>query len=114
MGFGTFSKFEATLRRKQAERETRSVELRLRLIEKGVAVLKKYAVREAWLFGSVAAGKADSGSDLDLLVVPVEAADYWPLRRDLEEVLGCPLDLYTQADDAVLVRKVVERGERIL
>jgi len=76
-------------------------------------VLRAYGVREAWLFGSVADGKPRSASDLDLLVTPVAAEHYWPLRRDLEAVIGCPLDLYTQDDDPMLVTKVKARGEVI-
>ena len=94
-------------------RASRSAELRRRLLESGSPVLRAYAVREAWLCGSVAAGTAAPESDVDLLVMPVSAGDYWPLRRDLEAVLGCPLDLYTQDDDPTFLCKVMERGELI-
>jgi predicted nucleotidyltransferase len=57
---------------------------------------------------------AEPGSDLDLLVIPVTAENYWPLRRDLEAVVDRPLDLYTQDDDPDFVRKIMERGEPIL
>jgi len=102
--------------RRRRERETRarrSAALRGRLLERGLPVLRAYGVREAWLFGSVASGTSGPQSDLDLLVVPLKALDYWSLRRELEAVLECPLDLYTQDDDPVFVRKVMERGERI-
>ena len=113
MGSRGFSKVEARRRKQQAERASRSAELRRRVTERGYPVLHAYGVRKAWLFGSVAAGAAEPASDLDLLVMPVVAEHYWPLRRDLEAALGCPLDLYTQDDDPVFVRKVMERGELV-
>ena len=113
MGSGGFSKVKARWRREREERENRSHELRRRLVERGGPILRSYGVRDAWLFGSVAAGMAELESDLDLLVMPVAADDYWPLRRDLEVAVGCPLDLYTQDDDPTFVKKVMERGEHI-
>lgn len=113
MGSGRFSKVKARWRKERDERTSRSAALRRRLAECGAPVLRAYGVRDAWLFGSVAAGTAEPGSDLDLLVVPVTAVDFWPLRRDLEALLDCSLDLYTQDDDPVFVRKIMERGEPI-
>jgi len=113
MGFGDLAKIAERRRRERALRASRSADLRRRLLELGSDVLRVYAVREAWLFGSVASGTAAPESDVDLLVMPVSAGDYWPLRRDLETALGCPLDLYTQDDDPTFLRKVLERGELI-
>jgi len=113
MGLPSLAKVDARRRRERAECARRSGVLRCRLAEHGCAVLRAYGVREAWLFGSVAAGTAAPGSDLDLLVMAVISADYWSLRRDLETALGCPLDLYTQDDDPVFVRKIMERGELV-
>jgi predicted nucleotidyltransferase len=113
MGFGGFAKIAERRRRERALCASRSAELRRRLLELGFAVLRAYGVREAWLFGSVASGTAAPESDLDLLVMPIAAVDYWPLRRELEAVLGCPLDLYTQDDDPTFLHKVLERGELI-
>ena len=108
-----FEKLGRRWRRERAERASRSAELRRLLVERGGPVLRAYGVRNAWLFGSVAAGTAEAGSDLDLLVVPVAAADFWPLRRDLEAAMGRPVDLYTQDEDPVFVQKIMERGEPI-
>lgn len=99
MGYGDFSKVKARWRREREERGNRSHELRRLLVERGGPVLRSYGARDVWLFGSVAAGTAVAGSDLDLLVTPVAVEDYWPLRRDLEEAVGCALDLYTQDND---------------
>jgi len=70
-------------------------------------------VGRAYLFGSIAEGRAHAHSDVDLLVMDVPAATYWDLRHDLEQALGRPLDLLTQDDDPVLVGKIIARGELI-
>ena len=106
-----FPKVEERWREEQEERARHSSKLRRLLLERGVPVLRSYGVRQAWLFGSVADGKATPSSDIDILATPVTAEAFWSLRRELEDVLGCPLDLYTERDDAIFVRKVKERGE---
>ena len=106
-------KLEARWRRERLFRERRSAELRRTVLEAGVPVLRRYGVSRAWLFGSVAAGAAGPGSDVDILAMPVPAEVFWPLRRDLEAALGCPLDLCTQDDDPAFVRKIQQRGELI-
>ena len=100
-------------REERTERSARSAERCRRLLVEGVAVVRRYGVRAAWLFGSVAEGTARQESDVDLLAIPVTASDYWALRRDLEAVLGCPIDLYSQDDAAVFVRKAMDRGELV-
>ena len=110
---GDFSKVEQRWRRERSERESRSIELRRRLLDRGRPLLRAYGVRRAWLFGSVAEGTADADSDLDLLAIPVTAEAFWSLRRELATAVSFPLDLYTQDDDPVFVRKVMERGELI-
>lgn len=67
----------------------------------------------AYLFGSIAEGRVGAQSDVDLLVLGVCAAAYWNLRRDLEQALGRPLDLFTQDDDPVFVAKIIARGQVI-
>ena len=108
-----FSKLERHWAREQAGRSARSAALRQLLITRGLPVLRRHGARRVWLFGSVAAGTARAESDIDLLAMPVAPADYWALRRELEAALNHPVDLYTQDDDADLVRKVLERGELI-
>jgi len=113
MAAAGFSKLERRWEAERQARAARSAHLRRLLIERGLPVLRAYGVRRVWLFGSVAAGTAGTASDIDLLAMPVTPADFWDLRRDLEAALDHPLDLYTQDDDADLVRKVMERGELI-
>jgi predicted nucleotidyltransferase len=108
-----FAKLQARWHRERTERADRSAELRRWVVDRALPVLHAYGVRRAWLFGSVAEGTAQAHSDLDLLVEPVGAEDYWPLRRELETALAHPVDLYTQDDDPVFVRKVQQRGDLI-
>ena len=37
----------------------------------------------------------------------------WTFKRDIEEVTGYPVDLYTQNDEALFVSKLRSRGEVI-
>lgn len=58
--------------------------------------LRRYGVMKADVFGSVARGDATETSDVDLLIkLPKHASllDYIGLKQDLEDALGCPVDL---------------------
>jgi predicted nucleotidyltransferase len=60
---------------------------------------ERYDVREISLFGSVARGDADSGSDIDLLVEFGEKADlftYVGLWQYLEDTFGTKVDLVSK------------------
>ncbi len=62
-------------------------------------VAKKYGAYNVRVFGSVARGEADSQSDIDLLVnmEPGHSLlDLIGLLIDLEELLGCKVDVVTE------------------
>jgi uncharacterized protein len=67
--------------------------LRLQLAE----LCRKYGIAELSVFGSVARGDAQPGSDIDLLYVRVPGNDlgmsYFALQEDLEKLFGLPVDL---------------------
>lgn len=94
----------------QAARE-RARELRRRVAEDARPVFERYGVERALLFGSVAEGRCREGSDVDLLVFPLPAEYYASCWRELEDAVGAPVDLHTDAEDPVFVRKILERGE---
>ncbi|AUB80345.1 nucleotidyltransferase family protein [Candidatus Thiodictyon syntrophicum] len=108
-----FSKLKARWAREQAETSAESSRLRDQVSREVPPILRRYGVGRAYLFGSIAEGRAHARSDVDLLVMDVPAAIYWDLRHDLEQALGRPLDLLTQDDDPVLVGKIIARGELI-
>lgn len=81
---------------------------------KVVAVLDKYPIRQAWIFGSVARGDDRPDSDLDLLVelepgTPFE--EYVGLEDELAGVLGCRVDVVTtkELESNELLRRRVMR-----
>jgi predicted nucleotidyltransferase len=95
------------------EREKRAAAIHSALHKRGVPIFRKYGIKRAVLFGSAAEGRTGKESDVDLLVMPLAAVDYWQCRHELEEALGGPLDLCTQDDDPRFVRKILSRGEVI-
>lgn len=61
-------------------------------------ILRKHEVARAAIFGSVATGKADGKSDIDLLVEfkgRKSLLDLVALKLELEEALGREVDLLT-------------------
>lgn len=64
--------------------------------KKALPVLKRYGVRRAGLFGSVARGRAAHKSDIDLLVEimkPISLLGFVKFKHELEDVLGKSVDL---------------------
>ncbi|MEX2534770.1 MAG: nucleotidyltransferase domain-containing protein [Trueperaceae bacterium] len=106
-----FDKVRAKWERERSMRAAEAEQRRLAVKDKGPAVFERFGVRRAVIFGSTAIGASHSRSDIDLLVMPLEQRRYWEFRHALESALGYPLDLYTQADDPLLVNKIVERGD---
>ncbi|EGV17713.1 nucleotidyltransferase family protein [Thiocapsa marina] len=94
-----------------------SASLSARLLEQvereGAAVFRRYHATRATAFGSLVEGRAHARSDIDLIVFGTDPADYWALRRDLEETFGRPIDLHTESDDARFVSKAIARGKVI-
>jgi len=66
------------------------------IISASVPILKKYGVKKAALFGSVARGEATDLSDIDILVKPSEHISMFgfiDIKLALEEALGKSVDL---------------------
>lgn len=65
-----------------------------------VRLAEKHGAREVRVFGSVARREADEESDLDLLVEMEPGRslfDMGALLIELEELLGCSVDIVTEA-----------------
>ncbi len=71
----------------------------LRLLAQHKSELARlFGVSDLALFGSVARDRAQSTSDIDILVSfegPATSARYFGTQFYLEDVLGCPVDLVT-------------------
>lgn len=58
-----------------------------------------YGARSVKIFGSAARGEAGPGSDVDLLVEfepGYSLLDLVAIKQDLEDLLGCPVDVVTE------------------
>jgi predicted nucleotidyltransferase len=86
-----------------------------------VPVLRRLpGVREAWLFGSLAAGQVHAGSDIDLLVVR-DTDELFPDRlvtlvRELEPKVRVDVFVYTPAEfetGAGYCRDAVRMGRKL-
>jgi len=68
--------------------------------EQIIAIAEKHGALNVRIFGSVARGEADEKSDLDLLVdyCRERRSSWFPLKliRELEELLGCKVDIATE------------------
>ncbi len=74
-------------------------------------IFKKYGVKRARLFGSMATGKAKPDSDVDILVSFLRPTDGWTyagLARELEEVLSRKVDLVTENGLSEFIRPRIQ------
>ena len=109
----SFAGLKSRWEKERSERSALSQEIRARIRSRCAPVFHRYRVQKVVLYGSVAEGETSAASDVDLLVLPLENAQYWEFLHELEEALQRPVDLYTDRDDPAWVRKVLERGEVI-
>lgn len=108
--------FEKLKQRRAVNLETRKVrsnKLKRMLLKRGSSVFEKFGVRKVIVFGSVANGVFSEKSDLDILVIPLTNEKFWAFRHELEEAVGVPVDLYTDKDNSVFVKKIISRGETL-
>jgi predicted nucleotidyltransferase len=73
---------------------------------------ERYGVTYLALFGSTARNAAGPSSDVDLLVAfdgPATSARYFGVQFELEDLLGCPVDLVTEKALRPELRPFVER-----
>ena len=86
----------------------------LRLAE----LCRKYGIAELSVFGSVARGDAQPGSDVDLLYLRAPGNDlgmsYFALQEDLEKLFGRPVDLVSKDGLHRVIREQVLSDAQIL
>ena len=109
----SFEKLQERRVLERQKRKIRSEKFKSLLLERGTAVFKKFGINRVIVFGSVADGVCGEKSDLDILAMPLKNSLYWDFRHELEEAVDLPIDLYTDLDDPILVKKIISRGEKI-
>ena len=70
--------------------------------QKIIPVAKSYGIESVSLFGSYARGEADDASDIDILIDRGKISgliDYFSFVNELEDVLGCHIDVVTSGID---------------
>ena len=80
---------------------------------------KTKPVLKVWLFGSYARGEATADSDVDLLVQfdhssPIGLFAYARMRRELEELLRCKVDLVEEGTMRPLVYETVAQDMKMI
>jgi len=109
----TFEKLKAKWVNDRKTKFVRSENLKQLVRVEGGPIFKKFGVQRVIIFGSVVNGWCDENSDIDLYVEPLASKNYWNLKRELEEVVDFPIDLYTDSDDPIFIGKIISRGEVI-
>lgn len=85
--------------------------------EEVLRICAKYGARNVRVFGSVARGEADEQSDLDFLVEMEPGRslfDLGGLQYELEQLLGCPVDVVTDRGLKARIRDRVLREALLL
>lgn len=75
--------------------------------DEALAIIAKYPVANPRLFGSTARGEDRLGSDLDILVDrvgPMSFFDIFDLEGELEQLLGCPVEVFTALKPQAIAR----------
>ena len=82
-----------------------------------IKMIQRYPVSNPRVFGSVAYGTDQEGSDLDFLVDPMNNTNLFHLgglQDELEQLLGIPIDLVTPLDKPSSYRDDVLRAAQPL
>lgn len=82
-----------------------------------LALAQKHGAQNVRIFGSVVRGNASESSDLDLLVsLGPKRTPFFPggLIADLQELLGCEIDIVTENALHRLIREQILREARPL
>jgi len=80
--------------------------------EEILRVAADHGARNVRVFGSMARGESRSGSDLDVLVnldPGRSLLDMIAVKQDLEDLLGCEVDVVTEASISPYIRDQVLR-----
>ena len=106
-----FNKFIRNRKDERQARKRRAEKRKELLLKHGMPLFNKYGIKKVIVFGSAAKGFSRESSDLDIIVMPLDAQSYWDFRFELEEAPGFPLDLYTETDDPRIIQKAISSGD---
>jgi predicted nucleotidyltransferase len=109
----SFSKFHEKKRKSREEARKNTLLVKQRLLKEGRPVFVKYGIQKAVLFGSLADRRFQKSSDVDIFVAYLPNEKFYDFKRELENAVALPIDLYTDKDDPVFVKKILTRGEVI-
>ena len=90
------------------------------ILDKGKEILRvsrQHGARRVRIFGSAARGQADETSDLDILVEMETGSsllDIVAIQQDLEDLLGCKVDVVTESALSPYIRENVLKEARTL
>jgi predicted nucleotidyltransferase len=78
--------------------------------EKILRIAASYGARDLRVFGSVSRGEANLKSDIDILITLETGRsllDIVALKQDLEDLLGCKLDVVTEEAVSPYIREEI-------
>jgi predicted nucleotidyltransferase len=108
-----FHSLEKKWSREKEQRITRSKGTRDRLIRLGQNIFKEFNIEKVILFGSVLENRMSVLSDIDILVTPLPADQFFNFQCQLENTLDLTVDLHTMDEDNEFIEKIIKRGEVI-
>ena len=80
------------------------------LLEQGATLLKNAGAREVYVFGSVAAGRAGEGSDVDLAVSGLPPERFFPVMARLADLFDRTVDLVDLDDRTPFIAYLRRKG----
>lgn len=106
-----FNSLKQKWKKEKHDRHFRSKEARKILIEEGQDIFKEFKIKKVILFGSVLQNRMSAMSDVDILVDPLSAEQFFRFQCQLEERLNLTVDLHTMNEDRKFIEKIIKRGE---
>lgn len=77
----TLEKFKVAHEAKRQQQQLNHQARKAMVVARARPIFERFGIRQAVLFGSLAQGNSSEHSDVDLLVTPLGAAQYWERER---------------------------------
>ena len=106
-----FTSLKQKWNKEKQDRHLRSEDIKRRLLEDGQDIFRKFKINKVILFGSAVENRMSTRSDVDILVDPLSAKDFFRFHGQLEERLNLTVDLHTMNEDKKFIEKIIKRGE---